>query len=146
MLNKQKLRKKFTYDPATGEVRNKRHHYLAPAGALAGTHDKGRIRLRVDGVTQRAADVVWVMMHGNVPEGKKVSYVDWTLTGYDLIKADNLYLCSYEDYCVSLKHGQRMTAVQAAANRKPRPKHIYPDAEKHEKLGKPVFVLGRPPQ
>lgn len=146
MLNRKQLRERYSYDRRTGEVRNKINHHKAVIGELAGTIAKGRVRLRVDGVARRGADVVWTIARGEIPKGMVASYHDWKLTGYASLKLSNLYLCSYEEHCLNVKHGCKITAEETGKLRKKMQRHINPDADKQEPLRKPVFVLGRPPQ
>lgn len=148
-LDKKHLQDLYTYDPETGEVRNRTTRHKAPGGELAGCIASGRVRLRVHGEPVRGADVVWTMMHGSIPEGLCVGYENWALKGYDSLRASNLYLCTRDELMLSHKHGCRISAQEAAAHRAKsikRQRHINPDSGNKPTLGRPVFVLGRPPE
>lgn len=140
LFNREELRERFTYNPLTGDLRNKKDKYRAPAGELAGTVAKGRVVVIVHGTKVRAAEVVWTIERGDIPDGMRVSYRDWTITGYRSLKIDNLYLCTQEQYMRDVKHGFTVNA------RKKTPHHINPEADEQPQLRKPVFVLGRPPR
>jgi hypothetical protein len=68
-LTAARARELFSYDPATGELRNLVNRKWAHAGALAGhlRRDDGSLRARIDGRRYQVDQVVWLVAYGAWP-------------------------------------------------------------------------------
>jgi hypothetical protein len=71
MITQELLKERYNYDPLTGLFTNR--YTLSPKavkGAVAGcTESNGYRSLRIDGVQYRLHRLVWLYVHGKLPDG-----------------------------------------------------------------------------
>jgi hypothetical protein len=92
-LTQQELREIFKYDENTGLLLWKNPlGCKMKAGDVAGSVDSyGYLAIRYNKRRYRAHRLIWVYLHGNIPNDKMVDHIDMDKSNN---KADNLRLCT----------------------------------------------------
>ena len=67
MITVDEVRKFFTYNPKTGELRWAGPKQSVLPGSLAGTDCQGYIRVKVDNKLYYAHNLIWLFVHGEWP-------------------------------------------------------------------------------
>lgn len=74
-ITAERIRFLFSYDPTTGDFlwRNPTSHRIAQGERVGTQGANGRVYVGIDGTHQLAHRMVWLYVHGELPEGENIS-------------------------------------------------------------------------
>lgn len=103
-LDQIKLRQLFNYDSKTGKLISKKRK--KPVGCL--DKSTGYIRYKYDGKNLRVHRLIWVWLHGAIPDGFIVDHVDNDRTNN---RERNLRLATGQENSQNIKEGNKNNQI-----------------------------------